>query len=116
MSKPHAAPSARTKNGRARWHLEARGEKSSVDVSGRVTSDDFGFLLAATTAGAGIALLPRFTAEAEVKAGRLARVLAPHAAKVGAIYLVHASSKHVPRKVAVFRDFVFEAFASLPPI
>ncbi len=74
------------------------------------------FLVAAAVAGAGVALLPRFAAETDVREGRLVRVLAPHAARVGALYLVHASTRHVPRKVAVFRDFVVEAFASLPPI
>jgi DNA-binding transcriptional LysR family regulator len=106
----------RAQNGRTRWSLDSKTGKSSVEVTGRVSSDDFAFLLAATVAGAGIALLPRFTAEPEVRAGRLARVLPSHAARGGAVYLVHASAKHVPRKVAVFRDFVVETFTSFPAL
>lgn len=106
----------RAKNGRARWTLECRQEKTSVEVTGNVSGDDFGFLLAATVHGAGIGLLPRFTAETEVRAGRLVRVLPTHVWKSGAIYVVHASSKHVPRKVAVFRDFLADAIRSLPPL
>lgn len=112
----HDAVLFRSKNGRARWTLECRAEKTSVDVRGGVSGDDFAFLVAATLAGAGIGLLPRFTAEAEVGAGHLVRVLPTHAAKAGAIYVVHASSKHVPRKVTAFRDFLVESLRALPPM
>jgi DNA-binding transcriptional LysR family regulator len=106
----------RAKNGRARWTLECRAEKTSVEVSGGVSGDDFAFLVQAAAGGAGIGLLPRFTAESELRAGRLQRVLPTHAASSGAIYVVHASSKHVPRKVAAFRDFLVESLRSLPPL
>ena len=106
----------RAQSGRARWSLESKAGKVHVEVTGRVSSDDFAFLLAATIAGAGIGLLPRFTAESELRTGRLVRVLSSHSAAGGGLYLVHASSKHVPRKVAAFRDFVIEAFTSLPPL
>jgi DNA-binding transcriptional LysR family regulator len=106
----------RANHGRARWALESKTGKVSVEVTGRLSSDDFTFLLAATVAGAGIGLVPRFTAEVEVRGGRLVRVLPGHASAGGAVYIVHASSKHVPRKVAAFRDFIIETFASLPPL
>jgi DNA-binding transcriptional LysR family regulator len=107
----------RAKNGRARWTLECKSERASVDVRGSLAADDFAFLLAATVGGAGIALLPRFTAEADLRAGKLVRVLATHAARsAGAIYVVHASSKHVPRKVAAFRDFLVESLRAMPPL
>lgn len=113
----HDAVLFRAKNGRARWTLECKTEKTSVDVKGGVSGDDFAFLVAATVAGAGIALLPRFTAEAELREGRLVRVLPTHVSKTGgAIYVVHASSKHVPRKVAAFRDFLIEALHAMPPL
>jgi DNA-binding transcriptional LysR family regulator len=107
----------RAKNGRARWTLECKSEKGSVDVKGSLTADDFAFLLGAAVSGAGIAMLPRFTADAELRAGRLVRVLATHAARsAGAIYVVHASSKHVPRKVSAFRDFLIESLRAMPPL
>jgi DNA-binding transcriptional LysR family regulator len=112
----HDAVLFRAKNGHAKWTLECRSEKSTVDVKGCISGDDFAFLLAATVSGAGIALLPRFTAEAEIRAGRLVRVLPTHAASAGAMYIVHASSKHLPRKIAVFRDFVIEAIRAMPAL
>jgi len=112
----HDAVLFRAKNGHAKWTLECRAEKSTVDVKGCISGDDFAFLLAATVSGAGIALLPRFTAEAELRAGRLVRVLPTHTASAGAMYIVHASSKHLPRKIAVFRDFVIEAIRTMPAL
>lgn len=111
----HDAVLFRAKHGRARWTLECKQEKASVDVRGSVSADDFAFLVAATASGAGIALLPRFTAESEIRSGRLVRVLPTHTSRPGgAIYVVHPSTKHVPRKVAAFRDFLIESLRSMP--
>lgn len=109
----HDAVLFRSRSGRAKWTLDCRHGRTTVEVKGPVSGDDFAYLVAATVAGAGIALIPRFTAEAEVAAGRLVRVLPTHAAKLGAMYLVHASSKHVPPKVAAFRDFLVESIKGL---
>lgn len=106
----HDAVVFRPKNGRAHWTFETRGgEKASVDVTASISSDDYAFLTAAAVSGAGIALMPRFTADAELRAGRLVRVLPTFASQGGAVYVVHASSKHVPPKVAAFRDFLVES-------
>lgn len=107
----------RPQRGRARLSLEregARGEKDTVEVTGHVGGDDFGFLRAAVLAGAGIGLLPCFLACDAVRAGRLVRVLPQHSAPTGSLYLVHASGRHVPRKIALLRDFLVEAFRTLP--
>ncbi len=97
------------KNGRGRWTLECKGERTHVDVQGKVSGDDFTFLVAATVAGAGVALLPRFTAQSAAQAGALVRLLPAHVWRAGSVYVVHASSRHVPQKVAAFRDFLAEA-------
>lgn len=96
-----------------------RGEKTTVEVKGRLGGDDFGFVCAAVLAGAGIGLMPSFMAHAYagksiVKEQRLVRVLPELAWKDGAFYLVHASGRHVPRKIVVFREFLIEAFKNLP--
>ncbi len=95
-----------------------RGEKTTVEVKGRLGGDDFGFVCAAVLAGAGIGLMPSFMAHAYASksAGRerLVRILPELAWKDGAFYLVHASGRHVPRKIVVFREFLIEAFKELP--
>jgi DNA-binding transcriptional LysR family regulator len=106
----------RAQNGRGRWTLESKSEKVVVTPAGRLSADDFSFIVGAVIAGSGIALLPRFLAAPGLADGRLVRVLPAFVQKVGAMYAVHASTRHVPRKIAVLRDFLVEAFESLPSI
>lgn len=106
----------RAQNGRARWALESKNDKATVHVGGRLAADDFGFVLGAAIAGLGIALIPRFLAGAAVADGRLVRVLPSFGQPTGALYAVHASSRHVPRKVAAFRDALVEAFEKITAI
>jgi DNA-binding transcriptional LysR family regulator len=113
---PHDIVMFRGQNGRARWTLETKTEKSTIEVTAQVSGDDFSFVVAAAVRGAGVALMPRFVAAPELRAGRLVRVLPNHSQKAGAIYAVHASAKHVPRKVGLFRDFLFESFQGMPPL
>jgi DNA-binding transcriptional LysR family regulator len=110
----------RPHRGRARWTLEPRpgerGEKVTVEVGGHLGADDFGFVQAAVLAGAGVALMPVFLGQDQVKQGRLVRLFPNLASRIGAMYLVHASGRHVPRKIVVFRDFLVEAFRGLPSV
>lgn len=106
----------RPQSGRVRWTLESKTDKFVVSVTGRLSADDFGFIVGAAISGAGLALLPRFLAIAGVADGRLVRVLPAFTQKAGAMYAVHASSRHVPRKVAAFRDFLVECFQTLPAL
>ncbi len=107
----------RPQRGRARLTLETdggRAEKVQLDVTGHIGGDDFGFLRAAMLAGAGVGLLPCFLACNATREGRLVRVLPHLSSPGGAFYLVHASGRHVPRKIALLRDFLVEAFRTLP--
>jgi DNA-binding transcriptional LysR family regulator len=80
----------------------------------RVSADDMLFARGACVAGLGLAMLPSFTARDEVAAGRLVRVLPKVELTKGALYLVHAPSQHVPRKVTAFRDYFLEYLATSP--
>ena len=108
----------RPQRGRGRYVLEPsgreRGEKVTVEVACRLGGDDFSFVRSAVLAGAGIGLVPMFMAHEEMSQGKLVRVLPEWAWRDGAFYLLHASGRHVPRKIAVFREFLIEAFRSLP--
>jgi DNA-binding transcriptional LysR family regulator len=108
----------RGQRGRARYVLEPstreRGERVTVDVHGHLGADDFSFVRSAVLAGGGIGLVPMFMAQEGLRDGKLVRILPDWAWRDGAFYLVHASGRHVPRKIAVFREFLVEAFKSLP--
>ena len=74
----------------------------------RIICDDLLFVRDAVRAGAGIALLPTFVAEPDVLAGRLVRILPRFERQAGHLHVVTPAAKHVPRKVAAFRELVVE--------
>jgi DNA-binding transcriptional LysR family regulator len=73
-----------------------------------IRGDDFLFVREAIKAGGGIGLLPAFFARGDQAAGALVRVLPRHVLPAGQFALLHPRTKHLPRKVAVFRDFLIE--------
>jgi DNA-binding transcriptional LysR family regulator len=85
-----------------------RGAKAEATLVGRIVADEFPFLAAALRAGAGIGALPSFLAAADVEVGRLVPVLGEWSGNGGRILLVHPRVRHVPRRVALFRDFARE--------
>jgi DNA-binding transcriptional LysR family regulator len=95
-------------DGRSEWVLEGPGGPRKVEVSGRIAGTDFAFNRALLRTGAGIGMLPAFSAARDLAEGNLARVLPGWSRPAGTIYVVYPVAKHVPRKVAAFRDFVLE--------
>jgi DNA-binding transcriptional LysR family regulator len=89
------------------WTFEPRqpsaeGERITVPVSGNFAANNSEALREAALTGAGIALLPDFSAQAELRKGQLVRVL-PDWKPVGAfaetIYAIRPYAPHVPRAV-----------------
>lgn len=78
----------------------------------RLVGDDFLFVREAVRAGAGLALLPTFHADADLAAGRLLRVLPAQSERGGWFVLLHPRARRIPRKVTAFRDFLLESMAS----
>jgi DNA-binding transcriptional LysR family regulator len=78
------------------------GERITVPVSGNFAANNSEALREAALTGAGIALLPDFSAQAELRKGQLVRVL-PDWKPVGAfaetIYAIRPYAPHVPRAV-----------------
>jgi DNA-binding transcriptional LysR family regulator len=67
----------------------------------------------------GIALLPDFTAQAAVRAGKLVVLLRewrPVGAFAGQLYVVRPYTPHVPRAVGLFIAYLREAFAEGFPL
>jgi DNA-binding transcriptional LysR family regulator len=97
--------------GEARWSLAGPVGVVSVDIRGRLVADHQQIIIDATVAGIGIALLPRFFAEPLVADGRLDRVLPAYTNESPMHVLTHAS-RHLPRRVALFRDYLADALSS----
>jgi DNA-binding transcriptional LysR family regulator len=88
------------------WTFERRdaqpGERVTVPVSGNLAANNSEALRESALTGAGIALLPDFSAQAALRQGKLVRVL-PDWKPVGAfaetIYAIRPYAPHVPRAV-----------------
>ena len=104
------------------WTMERRGGGQgggrgapTIAVSGPFAANNSEALRDAAMAGLGIALLPDFSAQAALQAGRLVRVL-PDWKPVGAfavqLYAVRPYASHVPLAVSAFISFLRDAWAS----
>ncbi len=96
--------------GETRWELEGPHGIDRVDVTGRIVGDNPQFAIDAAIAGVGIALLPTFMGDPAVTDGQLVAVLAKFGTTTPAQVLAHAS-RHLPRRVALVRDYLAEAMS-----
>lgn len=94
-------------SGLDRWELIGPRGPESVAVAPVVAADHLGFVVEATLAGMGIALVPTFIVAAHVAAGRLVAVLPRYSTTVQLQVLTHAS-RRLPHRVALLRDFLAE--------
>lgn len=89
--------------------LDGPAGRVRVSVRRRVATNDMFFAREVARAGTGIALLPSFLAEDDVRDGRLARVLPSYARPTGFVWFVWPGGDDAPLRVRAFRDFVVEA-------
>lgn len=100
----------RGKSGRRSWDLKGPRGEERVQVQGVLLADGMGFVLEATLAGAGIALLPiPGPHDPLLHAPGLVRVL-PDYATDPADFAVVVTSRHLPARVALLRDELVRAF------
>jgi DNA-binding transcriptional LysR family regulator len=90
------------------WELTGPNGVERVEVSGTVTADDFAFLRQLLVAGVGIGLLPWVICAEDIERGRLVRVLPEHAAPGGTIHVVYPSTRYLPQRVVLLRDFLVQ--------
>lgn len=88
--------------------------KNSVAVSGNFRSNNLLALKDAAIAGIGIARLPLWMADAEIKAGSLRLVLENHPLPAFGIHAVFPSARTIPEKVRLFVDFIQEELITVP--
>ncbi len=96
------------------WSFERagrKGERHSVAIRGNFSANNSEALRQVALDGQGIAILPDFSAQEDVMAGRLILLLPawkPVGAFGEAIYAIRPYSAHVPRAVRVFVDYLKE--------
>ncbi|THD37209.1 MAG: LysR family transcriptional regulator [Sphingomonas sp.] len=89
------------------------GEEVAVRPNGRFTTDSGDAMLPLLRAGLGIARLPDFIVDAEIKAGRLAVLLADWTIQPTALHLVTPPSALRPVRVELLIEFLAERFRQL---
>jgi len=96
---------------RANWcFLDDDGEEISIPVRGNIEVNSPEVTRRAALAGLGMALIPEFSVEEELKQGTLVSLLEDRIPSGGGIYAVYPHRRHVPGKVRVFVDFLAQWF------
>ncbi|HEY0635786.1 MAG TPA: LysR family transcriptional regulator [Gammaproteobacteria bacterium] len=97
-----------------RWAFKSRsGANRAVNVKGLYRSNNLLVLKDAAMAGAGIARVPRWMVDAEIKAGLLRIVLEEYGLPSFAIHAVFPSARQIPAKVRTFVDFLHSELGSI---
>lgn len=94
--------------GQSVWRFSKNGEMINFPVSGNLSTNEAAVLLRATIFGAGIAILPLFAVEREIKAGSLVPILTDYTVErltVSAVYLTH---KKMPLAQSVLIDYLVD--------
>ncbi|MCL6379482.1 LysR family transcriptional regulator [Pectobacterium brasiliense] len=94
--------------GQSVWRFSKNGEMINLPVSGNLSTNEAAVLLKATIFGAGIAILPLFAVEREIKAGSLVPILTDYTVErltVSAVYLTH---KKMPLAQRVLIDYLVD--------
>jgi DNA-binding transcriptional LysR family regulator len=97
-------------NGQGTWTLtHPDGQKETIEFQPKLATGDFGLLVGAACAGAGIALVPRANCAAELASGQLVHVLAPWGAPDGILHLIFTSRRGMLPGVRAAIDFAADA-------
>jgi DNA-binding transcriptional LysR family regulator len=91
---------------KTRWTLRGPAGTTEVTVHGRIAVDDQASAIAAASAGGGLVVLPL---HAPSQAPALRRVLPDYVVPGETAQIVHAASRHVPRRIALFCDALVDA-------
>jgi DNA-binding transcriptional LysR family regulator len=98
------------------WTFEARdGTRHTPRIAFRHRANNGSMLAAMAVAGVGIVLEPDFIIAAEVRSGRLVRVLADYQPPRSPISAVYPSRRHLSAKVRSFVDFLAQRYSRGQP-
>jgi DNA-binding transcriptional LysR family regulator len=92
------------------WRFYGPSGRLSVPVSGSFSTSNGTVLREAALAGLGLAILPRFYVDDDLRAGRLVTVLDAFAPRPIGIYAVHTSGRTPPPRIRKLLDCLVQAF------
>ncbi|MEV4778192.1 LysR family transcriptional regulator [Burkholderia sp. LMU1-1-1.1] len=98
------------------WHFSNQlGQTDVVKVSCAMHTNNGDTARAVAVAGGGVIWQPTFLIGADLRAGRLVRVLPDYHLPDIDVLAVYPSRRHLSAKVRVMIDFLAEEFAGIPP-
>ena len=95
-----------TNLGGAEWTLQDGHNQVSIPVAGSFETNDTVALRRAAITGMGIATLPRFAVDQDVRDGRLETVLSEWQPETLGIHALYVSRRHLPMAARVLIDFL----------
>ncbi len=90
------------------WTFRKEQEERKVQMHARLKANSAGALCTLLAAGAGVSVLGDIPADAEIRAGRLVRILEDWSLPEGGVHAVYPPGRHVPVKVRTFVDFLHD--------
>ena len=96
------------------WSFESSAGSRSIAVTSNFRSNNLLALKDAAVAGIGIARLPLWMADSEIKSGLLKPVLDHVQLPAFGIHAVFPSARQIPAKVRLFVDFIQGELSSIP--
>lgn len=96
-----------------RWSFKGESGQTTVQVEGTLRVNNGDVLRQAALHGVGLAFLPGFIVEEDIRRGRLVSVLEEWTEWDAGIYAVYPHRRHLAAKVRVFVDFMVGRFDAL---
>ncbi|WGE58599.1 LysR family transcriptional regulator [Actinobacillus equuli] len=95
---------------RKEWIFIKDGQETVLELTSQLTINDTGALLNFTLADGGIAMLPKYFIEQQLKNNQLQIVLPDWQMPTYQVYAVYPSRRQLPQTVRSFVDFLVEEF------
>jgi len=94
------------------WTLHFGEKKVDVQVPARLSTNDMDLMLDAARAGIGIAWLPEHIAAADLRRGRLKRLLTDWSSPETPVHAVYPSARHLSPKVSALVELLRKEFSA----
>ncbi|BCN26506.1 LysR family transcriptional regulator [Vibrio alfacsensis] len=92
------------------WRFHNGTDSIKVKVKEQVKSDSPEMLVQMAKLGQGIAAMPKWMVEKEIKDGKLTQILEHYQTIKLPMYLVYKDSEHQPQRIRAFIDFLVQYF------
>ena len=96
------------------WRFEQGHSFERVRVSGSMAVSQYSTARRLALAGFGFANIPYYQVEVDIQAGRLVPVLEAYQTNAHDLYILHASHQHLPHKLRLFKELLFDWFQEHP--